>query len=388
VSERRAVLDHIRELIGTPSVSSVSSEWDMPNAPVIAQLAERLTGNAWHVEVMDIPGKPGKQNLLATLGKARNGTAGGLVLAGHTDTVPCDERLWSSDPFTLTERDNRLYGLGTADMKSFLALALAATDGIDPAKLKQPVILVATADEESSMAGARALVAAAKPRARYAVIGEPTGLVPIRMHKGIFMESIKVHGQSGHSSDPDLGNSALEGMHKVIAALLEWRVKLQTERDKAFQVPFSTMNLGHIHGGDNPNRICGDCELQVDLRFIPGLNRAELRSALQKTAAAAVQDSGLEISFESLFDGTDPMNTPATARIVEITERLTGQPAASVAYATEAPFLTQLGIETVVMGPGSINQAHQPDEYLALDQLEPTIRYLQELIKEVCFSSE
>lgn len=202
----QALTAHIRELIGTPSVSSVSADWDMPNAPVIASLAARLEHAGWSVEIQDLPGKPGKQNLIATLGKGE----GGFILAGHTDTVPCNEQLWASDPFSLSERDGRLYGLGTADMKSFLAMAMAACEDLDPKLLKQPIILLATADEESSMAGARALLAAGKPKARYAVIGEPTNLQPIRMHKGIFMESIKVQGRSGHSSDPGLGANALE----------------------------------------------------------------------------------------------------------------------------------------------------------------------------------
>jgi acetylornithine deacetylase len=381
--DTNALHAHIRELIGTPSVSSVSAEWDMPNAPVIAALAARLEGAGWQIEIQDLPGKPGKQNLIATLGRGE----GGLILSGHTDTVPYNEELWSSDPFTLTERDNRFYGLGAADMKSFLALAMAACADIDPANLKQPVILLATADEESSMAGARALVAAGKPKARYAVIGEPTDLKPIRMHKGIFMEAIRVQGQSGHSSDPGLGRNALEGMHKIIAELITWRQELQQNfTNDAFRIPYSTLNLGHIHGGDNPNRICGSCELQIDLRFIPGLNRDELRTELHKRAENAAQsaDPALEVSFTALHEGTEPMDTPANAEIVTTAEKLTGASAEAVAYATEAPFLSLMGIETLVMGPGSINQAHQPDEYLELDQVKPTIRYLQQLIEKYC----
>ncbi|MEE8280894.1 MAG: M20/M25/M40 family metallo-hydrolase, partial [Gammaproteobacteria bacterium] len=257
-SEARTIISNIAELIEIPSVSSVTPDWDMPNQPVIDRLAERLEAGGWRVELIEVPDKPGKTNLLATLGRGD----GGLVLSGHTDTVPCDPQLWSSDPFALAERDNRLYGLGTADMKSFLALAMTACAGIDTAALKAPLMLLATADEESSMAGARALVAAGQPKARFAVIGEPTGLKPVRMHKGILMEAIRVEGRSGHSSDPSLGANALEGMHQIIAALLRWRDRLQAQSsDAAFAVPVSTMNLGHIRGGDNPNRICGSCEL-------------------------------------------------------------------------------------------------------------------------------
>jgi acetylornithine deacetylase len=315
------------------------------------------------------------------------GEGSGLVLSGHTDTVPCNPERWSSDPFVLTERDNRLYGLGTADMKSFLALAMAACQDIDAATLKAPVILLATADEESSMSGARALVAAGKPRARYALIGEPTGLAPIRMHKGIFMESIRVIGQSGHSSNPALGRNALEGMHTVIGELLRWRDELRAgPLDNAFNIPYSTLNLGHIHGGDNPNRICGDTELQIDLRFVPGLNRTEMRAELHQRLQKALEQGhpDLQIAFEALFDGTDAMCTAQDSALVVAAETLSGKESGSVSYATEAPFLEQLGMDVLVMGPGAIDQAHQPDEYLPLEHIEPTLEIIRKLIKQFC----
>ena len=319
--------------------------------------------------------------MLATLGRGD----GGLVLSGHTDTVPCDPQLWSSDPFALAERDNRLYGLGTADMKSFLALAMTACAGIDTAALKAPLMLLATADEESSMAGARALVAAGQPKARFAVIGEPTGLKPVRMHKGILMEAIRVEGRSGHSSDPSLGANALEGMHQIIAALLGWRERLQAQSsDAAFAVPVSTMNLGHIRGGDNPNRICGSCELHIDVRMLPGLDRQALRADLRKESRDAVTNDQLVVDFDALFDGVDPMLTPPESELVRAAEQLTGSPAEAVAFATEAPFLANLGMEVVVLGPGHIDQAHQPDEYLELGQIPRSIEILQALIQRFC----
>ncbi len=384
--DTRAVLEHIRELVATPSVSSISERWDTSNHSLIANLANRLEQKGWRVRIQDIPDRPGKQNLIATLG-ADTGEGDGLILAGHTDTVPFDEQLWSSNPFELTERDNRLYGLGSADMKSFLALALAATEELDPASLKAPIILLATADEESTMAGARALVAAGAPKARHAVIGEPTSLKPIRMHKGIFMETIRVKGQSGHSSDPELGLNALDGMHTLISELLEWRKQLQiSPLDNSFKIPYTTLNLGHIHGGDSPNRICGEAELQIDLRFVPSLNRADLKHEMQQklTQRLQTQHPQLTIEFEPIFAGADAMNTPAEAEIVRLTESLTGFNAESVAYATEAPFLSQLGTDVIVLGPGSIDQAHQPDEYLPLNEIEPTVELLQKLIKKLC----
>jgi acetylornithine deacetylase len=387
-TDPKATLEHIRELIATPTVSSVSPDWDTSNAPLIAKLAERLETAGWAVETHDIPDKPGKQNLLATLGPD-TGEGTGLLLSGHSDTVPYDEQLWSSDPFTLTERDQKLYGLGSADMKSFLALAMAATAELDPKTLTEPVKLLATADEECTMSGAWALTKAGFPKARCAVIGEPTDLQPIRMHKGIFMEAIRVQGQSGHSSDPDLGENALEGMQAVMQELLAWRDELRAgPLNEAFKVPYSTLNLGHIHGGDNPNRICGACELQIDLRFIPGLNRAELQAELHERLRSTLKkyNPGLHIEFESLFAGTDPMITDAQADVIQVAEELTGRKSGAVSYATEAPFLGELGMDVVVLGPGSIDQAHQPDEYLPLNQIDPTIELIQALIKRFCVS--
>ena len=194
----------------------------MGNRPVIDALANWLEPLGFDVKVMPLKTQPHKANLIATLG---TGT-GGLVLAGHTDTVPCDDALWQSDPFALTERDNRLYGLGSADMKGFFAIAIEAIKPLLDSKLKAPVIILATADEESSMDGARALVKDDLLGARYAIVGEPTGLKPIYAHKGIMMESIVIEGRSGHSSNPLLGNNAMEAMHEVITELLTLRLSL------------------------------------------------------------------------------------------------------------------------------------------------------------------
>ena len=375
------LLDMIAGLIRTPSVSSVRPELDQGNREIIDMLAGWLEATGFGIEVMPLPGHPEKVNLVATLGAG----SGGLVLAGHTDTVPFDEDKWTQDPFTLTERDQRLYGLGTSDMKSFLALVIDALRDIDVTTLKEPVIVLATADEETSMSGARALVQQGTLHARHAVIGEPTGLRPVRMHKGIMMEAIRLHGRSGHSSDPSLGNSALEAMHRAIAALLAWRSDLQEKhRNPLFAVPVPTLNLGHIHGGDNPNRICPDCELHIDLRPLPGMELPELRDGIHRCITDALADSGIGIEFVSLFEGIPAMETSAGAGIVRLAEKLTGQTAEAVAFGTEAPYLQQLGMETVVLGPGDVAQAHQPDEYLALDRLEPTTRLLQDLVKTVC----
>jgi len=270
-------------------------------------------------------------------------------------------------------------------MKAFLALAIEAAGEFSADTFKEPLTLVATADEESSMAGARALVDAKRPQARYAVIGEPTGLRPVRLHKGIMMESLHLRGRAGHSSDPSLGNNALEGMHKVLDALLHWRTELQAAYvNPLFQVAVPTLNLGHIHGGDNPNRICADCELHIDLRPLPGMELAELRATLEQRARRAIEGSGLELACRPLFEGTPAMDTPATSEIVRCTEALTGYSAEALAFGTEGPYFNQMGIDTVVLGPGDIDQAHQPDEYLAEARITPTLALLRELITHFC----
>ncbi len=379
------LMECLSRLIAIPSVSSVQPQYDQTNIHVIHLLAEWLSALGFEVEIMPLPNQPQKANLIATLGKG----PGGLVLSGHTDTVPFDADRWQSDPFTLTERDNRLYGLGSADMKSFMGIAIEAARQFDPKKFTAPLILLATADEESSMEGAISLVNADKPRAKYAIIGEPTGLVPIRAHKGIIMESIRVIGRAGHSSNPAHGNSALEGMHKVMQAILNWRTELQAQhQDKTFTVPYPTLNLGHVHGGDNPNRICGECDLHIDLRPLPGMSTDNLREQLDQRIAQALHDTDLKFERTPLIHGTEPMFTDANAEIVRCAEELTGHSAQSVAYCTEAPYMNQLGMQTIVMGPGHIEQAHQPDEYLDMEQIQPAVDLISKMINRFCIQPD
>ena len=375
------ILEQLRQLVGTASVSSTDPSWDQGNRKVIDLLATWLTDMGFLIEIQDVTATGDKANLIATLGSG----PGGLVLAGHTDTVPFDEGRWQSDPLALTERDSRLYGLGSTDMKGFFPLAIAAASAFTSSELKQPLILLATSDEESSMNGARQLAAAGRPRARAAIIGEPTSLVPVRMHKGIMMEAVRVTGRSGHSSNPELGNSALEGMHAVIGDLMTFRQELGARfSNDFFKVATPTLNLGCIHGGDSPNRICGQADLHFDLRMTPGGDNATVRAEIEKRMNTLAQRFDLDISMRSLIENIEPFEQDAQGELVQLAERLTGHSAEAVAFATEAPFLQQLGMETIIMGPGSIDRAHQPDEYLELDQIQPCIALLQNCIRHYC----
>lgn len=371
----------VAALIASPSISAKDSRWDMSNRPVAEMLANWLDPLGFRCDIQPLPGNPEKCNLIATLGKGD----GGLVLAGHMDTVPHDETGWDSDPFALTEKDHRWVGLGTADMKAFLAFAVEAAAPFATSPLREPLIILATADEECGMDGARALVAAGKPKARQAVIGEPTGLKPVHSHKGIFMERIHVQGQAGHSSDPQLGNNAIEGMHRVLTALLQFRDELaQGQSNPAFHVAHSTLNVGCIHGGDSPNRIPAHCSLDVDLRFLPGMGLEGLRQELQSRAQRAIEGHGLKLRFEPLFEGINAFHTDPTADIVRSVEALSGARAGTADFATEGTLLNQLGMQTVVLGPGDIAQAHQPNESLSLDSIEPTRTLLSKLIQKYC----
>ena len=375
------VLAQLSQLIAIPSVSSTDPLWDQGNRPVIDLLASWLADMGFSVEIQDISASGNKANLIATLGSG----PGGLVLAGHTDTVPFDEGRWASDPLGLSERDQRLYGLGSTDMKGFFPLAIAAASQFIDTPLQQPLIFLATADEESSMNGARALAAAGKPKARAAIIGEPTSLVPIRMHKGIMMEAVSITGKAGHSSNPLLGNSALEGAHEVMSDLMAYRGELaQRYSNELFSVPFPTLNLGCIHGGDSPNRICGRTELHFDLRMTPGNDNASIRGEIQQRMASIAQQHSLDIEMRSLIQDVAAFEQPADSDLVHLAQQLTGHTAEAVAFATEAPFMQQLGMETIVMGPGSIDRAHQPDEYLELEQIQPCISLLQQFIQHYC----
>lgn len=384
MTDLNRVIEQLQTLIATPSISSTNPSIDSGNVGVINHLASWASDLGFRCEIMTIA--PGKANLIATLGEG----PGGLVLAGHTDTVPCDDSGWHSDPFAGAIRDDKLFGLGSADMKGFFPLALAAAaDAVHALRLGQtltaPLIILATCDEETSMAGARALVDAGRPAARFAVLGEPTGMKPLRMHKGAMMERIRLTGQSGHSSDPSLGRNALDAMHDVISELKAFRAELaQQYHNPLFTVPSPTLNLGCIHGGDNPNRICAQCELQYDLRPLPGMDMAALRHAIAERVERVARRHQVHAECEPLFAGTPPLLTAADSPLVLAMEELTQHSAGAAAFGTEGPYLQALGMDALIFGPGHIDVAHQPNEHVPLSALLPTIDVLQALIKRFC----
>lgn len=376
-----STVEMIQQLVAQPSVSSTHPDLDQGNLGVIALLAQWLEGLGFGVSIQHLPGAPGKANMVATLGSG----PGGLILAGHADTVPCNPDIWCSNPFELIIRDDRLYGLGSCDMKGFFALAATAAAAWSNRPPRHPLTLIATADEETSMAGARLLQGACSPGTAV-VLGEPTALRPVRMHKGIMMERVVLEGEAGHSSNPALGRNAIDGMAEVLQALLEYRLEMGRQfANPAFDVPEPTMNMGYIHGGDNPNRICPRCELHFDVRLNPGMDAARVRHELEERLRPIATRLDLRLTLQPLTPPIEAMETPAAAAIVRAVEALTETPAGAVAFATEAPFFNAMGCESIVFGPGRIETAHQANEYLELAAIDPMLQHLNTLIQSFCY---
>ena len=373
------LLEMIGQLIAIPSVSSTQAQFDTSNKAIIDCLANWLDDLGFQTEI--IPSSTEKYNLIAWIGDGEDG----LVLSGHTDTVNFDQTGWNTNPFLAEQVGSRLYGLGTADMKSFLAIAIEAAKEFVGKNLQQRLTIVATADEESTMQGVRTLVENNRKPGRFCIIGEPTNLTPVRQHKGVFMESITLYGKAGHASNPALGNNALEGMRVVLNELDRFKQELAEKYvDHDFIVPVPTLNLGHIHGGDNPNRICAECELHIDIRLLPGMQIGALRDELHQRISNKIDSLGLTCNFKALFDGVPAFKTAEDSRIVKLVSSYTNKSPTSVTFATEAPFFNSMGMETVVLGPGSIDQAHQPNEFIELSSLKPTTELLQKVIHSIC----
>lgn len=383
--------DMIAGLVAQPSVSCADPRLDMSNRPVAETLAGWLDQIGFKCELMPLPNSHDKVNLIARLGDGlgdnAQGNQEGLVLAGHLDTVPYDDQGWDSDPFKLSERNGRYYGLGTTDMKGFLAIAADVAREYASHSFKAPLVILASADEECGMDGARALMDSGQRPGRHVLIGEPTNLQPVHRHKGIFMEAIRVLGKAGHSSNPAHGVNAVDGMRKVMNAVAEYRQELAAKPGSdGFPVNHATLNLGVIRGGDSPNRIPAHCELHVDLRFLPGMEIEPLRQALRARAQQALQGSDCRLEYDELFTGTPAMDTAADAELVRVCEKLSGARASAVDFGTEGAFYNRMGMESVVLGPGDIALAHQPNEYLEIARIEPMQKILRGLIQHFCIA--
>jgi len=370
-----------RALIAIPSISATDSALDQSNETLINVLAGWFRDLDFKVEIQPVPNTRNKFNMLARTGDG----AGGLLLAGHTDTVPYDDGRWTRDPFTLTEHENKLYGLGTADMKGFFAFIVDALRDVDITKLTKPLYILATADEETTMAGASYFSKNTAIRPDCAIIGEPTSLKPVRAHKGHISNAIRITGQSGHSSDPGRGVNAIDLMHDPITQLIGLRNTLKTRYNHSgFVIPYPTMNFGHISGGDAANRICACCELHMDIRPLPGLTLSDLDGLLQEALEPVSSRWPGRIAIEELHPPIPGYECPPDHQLVQVVEKLLGVETEIVNYCTEAPFIQEL-CPTLVLGPGSIEQAHQPDEYLDTAFIKPTRELITQVVHHFCY---
>lgn len=363
------------------------------NRPIASFLADYLDRPGVRVEENSSPDGT-KVNLIAWAGPPPDGARRGLILSGHMDTVPADEEGWESDPFTLTDRGDRYVARGSCDMKGFLALASNLFLKAVGEALAAPLALVFTYDEEVGTLGAHQLAAtyggaAALPR--QAIIGEPTSLKVARTHKGHVKMRIELTGKSAHSGYPHLGDNAIEPAGRVIAALAALRRDLEREqapnRELFTEVPFVPLNVGIVHGGSAINVVPDRCTVELGFRPLPGVDSEEIRRRIEAAARAAA--APCEPRVELLSD-SPPMLLPEDAPIHRATHAVAAQgtdgrdTGASVSYATDAGWLATLGIDCAIFGPGSIEVAHRPNEYMPKDEFERTPALLGGLVRRFC----
>lgn len=332
-----------------------------------------------------------KSNLLASIGPA---APGGVVLSGHTDVVPVDGQPWTSDPFVLTARDGRLYGRGTCDMKGFLALALAAAPDLAAAELDRPVHLAFSYDEEIGCLGAPdmiAVIARELPRPALVVVGEPTDMVAVRGHKGISTFRVTVTGREAHSSLTHLGVSANMVAIKLMSHLvaLSERLEREADPDSPFVPKGATLTIGQVNGGTALNILARECVFVFDLRMPAGLDGQAiladffaLAEALDAEIKTRAPEGGVRVEARS----KTPPFAPEVDGAAEIfARRIAGDngPPRVVPYAAEAGQFQGAGFSTVICGPGSIDQAHQPDEFVEVTQMERGAAFMRRLIEDL-----
>jgi acetylornithine deacetylase len=370
----------LADLIAFPTVSADS------NLELIAYAADRLSGLGARVLISrDETGT--KANLFATLGPEGDG---GIVLSGHTDVVPVEGQEWSSDPFAMLERDGLLYGRGTCDMKGFVACCLAAAPGFAEGELKRPLHFAFTYDEEVACLGARKLVgdlAVAGICPAIAIIGEPTGMRVIEGHKGCFEYTTEFLGFEGHGSRPDEGVNAVEYAARYVGRLLELRERLKPRAPAGsrFVPPWSTVQVGRIAGGAARNIIAGKCAVEWEMRpvqssdadFVKQDLAAYVDTVLRPAMQAVCPDADIVTQTIGEVEG---LQVVSESEARDIVFNLTGENAAEVvAFGTEAGLFQASGMSVVICGPGSIAQAHKPDEYVAVSQLETCMDMLEKL---------
>ncbi|MBC5764781.1 acetylornithine deacetylase [Ramlibacter albus] len=327
-----------------------------------------------------------KANLFATLGA---GKPAGLILSGHTDTVPWDGQAWTDDPLAATVRDGRLYGRGSADMKSFIAIAVANAQRFLDADAPFALHFAFSYDEEVGCFGVKELIAdmreaGIKPLA--CIVGEPTNMVPAIAHKGVYRYRCCVRGKEAHSSLTPASVNAIEMAARVVGRVRDMAERFEREepRYEGFDVPFSTASVGQFHGGIADNVVPRDAEFRYEFRDLPTADARAMQAevvayarSLEPAMKRVAPEAG--IAFDTICEIPSFLGSEADA-VTRLAQRLSGEARTTlVAFGTEAGLFKNAGIPTVVCGPGSIVQAHQPDEYVTLEQLGRCERFMQQL---------
>ena len=375
----KQINETLAELVGINSVSSHS------NAEIVEYL-ERCCGEIGLI-TQRFPYRDElgieKINLIALAGtEFSDNTEVQLALVGHTDTVPYDP-LWTNATH-LTQHDGKLYGRGACDTKGFIAAALNAVETIGLSQLKKPLALIFTADEEIGLRGAKQLAAEKPLRALYSIVGEPTSLKPIRAGKGYSLAEVIVKGREAHSAYPSLGASAVFRAARLINRLEAIATKLQSDQHHAFDPPYTTLNIGLIHGGSAKNVLAGECRFTLEWRPIPSQSSDHLLNLFD---AAIEEERQADPDFKCEVDASradSGFETATDSPLIKLMEEATGIQAGTVAFGTEASQMMALGSEAVVIGPGDIREAHRTGEFVPVDELERCAEILSEAIKQLC----
>lgn len=320
-----------------------------------------------------------RANLFATIGPADKP---GYVLSGHMDVVPANEPGWTSDPFRLRRDGEKLYGRGSSDMKGFLAAALAALPGIATRDLARPLHLAFSYDEEAGCRGVPHLIAAlpslcAPPLG--CIVGEPSGLAPIRAHKGKAAARLTITGRAVHSSRPDEGLNAIHAMAAVMNEAFSQAGKLQGgSQDPDFTPPYSSLQIGVIQGGQALNIVPESCSIEIEARAIPGIDPDRLLAPVRAVAEAlAGKGFGVDWSAISSYPGLSPA---ANGPLADLLSGLTGRSAiAAVSFGTEAGLFEAAGLPAIICGPGDIGRAHRPDEFIKAGELADCQRLIEKI---------
>jgi acetylornithine deacetylase len=369
----------LAELVAIDSVSSRS------NSEIVDYLAQRCDAIGMSTKRLLYTDASGveKINLIALAGaEFSDNTQVELALVGHTDTVPYDPN-WD-EALQLTEREGNFFGRGACDTKAFIAAGLTAIETVELKQLRRPLALVFTAEEEIGLIGAKRLAETRAIHSRYAIVGEPTSLRPMRAGKGYCLAEVTIKGREAHSAYPSLGSSAVFGAARLIKAIEAIAGRLEDEQHTAFDPAYTTLNVGLVQGGTAKNVIPGECRFTLEWRPVPGQDPKRLLDLLGE---AIDEERRRDSEFTCEVDAAradEGFETSSSSTLVTLLEELTGNEAGTVAFGTEAAQMTELGAEAVVFGPGNIRVAHRTGEFVPAQELEACVNILRQAIERLC----